>query len=236
MSYCVNCGVGLAESEKSCPLCQTEVINPRSPWKEPGYRPYPSEIDAMMNSIDRRYMASLMTVFLIIPIFVSIVSNLVYGEGITWSGYVIGAGAMIFVWIILPFYCKRYRLMLFLGLDALAVMLYLLFIDVVMGNSNWFLPVGLPISATFSVLLLLSIYLFRRGNGQLLLMRAAIILVDLSIFVLVVEVSVDMYVDGIVSLGWSPFVIIPCAVLAVATQIVERRKNLKEEIRKRIYY
>ena len=28
MSYCVNCGVKLAKSEKKCPLCNTPVINP----------------------------------------------------------------------------------------------------------------------------------------------------------------------------------------------------------------
>ena len=28
MSYCVNCGVKLAKSEKKCPLCNTKVINP----------------------------------------------------------------------------------------------------------------------------------------------------------------------------------------------------------------
>ena len=28
MSYCVNCGVKLKNSEKKCPLCNTKVINP----------------------------------------------------------------------------------------------------------------------------------------------------------------------------------------------------------------
>ena len=29
MSYCVNCGVKLKQSEKVCPLCNTKVINPK---------------------------------------------------------------------------------------------------------------------------------------------------------------------------------------------------------------
>ena len=32
MSYCVNCGVELADSERRCPLCHTEVHNPRQPY------------------------------------------------------------------------------------------------------------------------------------------------------------------------------------------------------------
>ena len=30
MSYCVNCGVKLKQSEKVCPLCNTKVINPNN--------------------------------------------------------------------------------------------------------------------------------------------------------------------------------------------------------------
>ena len=30
MSYCVNCGVKLKQSEKVCPLCNTMVINPNN--------------------------------------------------------------------------------------------------------------------------------------------------------------------------------------------------------------
>ena len=39
MSYCVNCGVELAASERRCPLCGVEVINPREPFDENGERP-----------------------------------------------------------------------------------------------------------------------------------------------------------------------------------------------------
>jgi hypothetical protein len=236
MSYCVNCGVELAESEKACPLCDTEVINPRSPWTEPLSRPYPNEIETILSQIDRRYIASLLTIFLMIPVFVSLVCNLIYGEGITWSAYVIGAGAMLFIWIVLPLYFTHYRLLLFLGFDCLAVMLYLLFIDLVVNEASWFLPLGLPISGTFSVLLLLSAFVFSRERGKLILVRAAILFMDISVLVLAIEISTDLYVRGEVSLSWAPFVIIPCLVLAVSTQIIERKKNLKEEMRKRIHY
>lgn len=236
MSYCVNCGVELADSEKHCPLCDTEVINPNRPWTGEGYRPYPSDIDSMMEHIDRRYIASLLTSILIIPVFVTLVCNLAYGGVITWSAYVMGAAVMLFVWFILPFYFKSYKLLIFLALDCLSIILYLLFINLVVNKVNWFFPVGLPISLCFSVLLLISAWLFRRGNGQLLLVRLSIIMIDISILCFVIEVSTDLYVHDIVNTNWSPFVVVPCLVLAVIAQIIERRKNLKEEIRKRIYY
>ena len=54
MSYCVNCGVKLAPSEKKCPLCGVPVVNPRDPWVEPSHRPYPKQVERVMHRIDRR--------------------------------------------------------------------------------------------------------------------------------------------------------------------------------------
>ena len=45
MSYCVNCGVELSPSEKTCPLCSVEVVNPRQPYDEKAVRPYPRRLD-----------------------------------------------------------------------------------------------------------------------------------------------------------------------------------------------
>ena len=41
MSYCVHCGVELADSEKRCPLCHTRVVDPASPDAGQGRPPYP---------------------------------------------------------------------------------------------------------------------------------------------------------------------------------------------------
>lgn len=43
MSYCVNCGVELDPSLKSCPLCHTPVINPNELKKEVSSSPYPTQ-------------------------------------------------------------------------------------------------------------------------------------------------------------------------------------------------
>ena len=54
MSYCVNCGVELEKSEKKCPLCGVEVINPKEPPqdKEPRQRPYPNRIEELSVNIN----------------------------------------------------------------------------------------------------------------------------------------------------------------------------------------
>lgn len=236
MSYCVNCGVELAKSEKSCPLCNTEVLNPNQPWKEPRSRPYPREVDIIVRNVDRRYIASIIGVFLCIPVLVTLICDLIYGGAITWSAYVIGSGIVLFVWVVLPLYFKRYRLIPFLVLDCAALIFFLMFINLLNGKGTWFLPLGLPIAGGFSVLLVLSAFLFQRGSGRLFLVRAAIVLIDISVLTLLIEMVTDLYSSGEVMLGWSPFVVLPCLVLAIATQILERRKNWKEEVKKRMFY
>ena len=39
MSYCVHCGVELADCEPKCPLCGTEVLDPKAPNRK-GHIPY----------------------------------------------------------------------------------------------------------------------------------------------------------------------------------------------------
>ena len=67
MSYCVNCGVELEKSEKKCPLCGVEVINPKEPPqdKEPRQRPYPNRIEELSVNINKQFAAALLSVFMV---------------------------------------------------------------------------------------------------------------------------------------------------------------------------
>ena len=48
MSYCVNCGVKLASSERVCPLCNTKVINPNIMESDITSN-YPDRLDSIKN-------------------------------------------------------------------------------------------------------------------------------------------------------------------------------------------
>ncbi|MEG1997464.1 MAG: zinc ribbon domain-containing protein [Clostridiales bacterium] len=235
MSYCVNCGVELAESEKFCPLCGVAVNNPRSPWKEVNSSPYPPTLELLMRRVDRRYMAVLISVFLLIPVCITILCDLLGGGGLSWSIYVLGAAVILMVWFVLPLYCNRYRRLTFLALDCLVVIGYLWAIAW-NGRQGWFYPVALPIAVTVSVLQWGMAYYFRKGKGKLLLQRIALTLIAAAIVSMVVELVVDLYCMGTILFNWSPYVLIPCLILAVALQIIQRKNNFKEEIRKRLFY
>lgn len=235
MSYCVNCGVELSNTEKRCPLCDTEVVNPASPWQEPSTRPYPQRAELIMKHIDRRYVASIIGMFILIPVLVTLISDLFAGGGITWSAYVIGAGAMLYVWVVLPLAAKRFHRLTFLALDCLMIVLYLWLIATMTGG-GWFIPVALPIAISATGALLALVYIFRRGRGKFVLVRIALIFVALAAVSILTEVSVSMNLYGVIELSWSLYVLIPCAVLAAVLMILESRKKFKEEVKKRLFY
>jgi hypothetical protein len=234
MSYCVNCGVELADSEKRCPLCQVEVMNPRAPWVEPTERPYPHHLDNLMRRIDRRYFATLAGLLLIIPCVITLLLDLILGGGITWSAYPMGAAALVFIFVFLPFYFKKYHTLAFLSADCAAVLLYLLFIER-MNGGHWFLRLGLPITTTASVCMILLALLFTK-TGVSVLIKAGAILIAIGLFVVCAELFIDLAVYSAVKFTWSFYVLIPCVILGVMALVLEHRENMKERIRRRLFY
>lgn len=236
MSYCVNCGVELADSEKYCPLCQTEVLNPRMAWKEPSVMPYPPKLDRLMRRIDRKYLAALISTFMLFPIAVTMIIDWFSNEGVlSWSLYVLGVGLLMEVWFVLPLVAKRYRLLTFLALDCLAAMGYLFAIERI-ADQSWFLPLALPISLAASFLLLLGAFLFRKAWGRQMIPRFVICLSSAGLMAVVVEIATDLFLKGAIYLNWSLYVLTPCLVMVGVLLIFNSKKRLKEEIRKRMFY
>jgi hypothetical protein len=234
MSYCVNCGVELADSEKHCPLCQTEVINPRAPWQEPAERPYSRHVDTMMRRIDRRYFAALTALLLSIPCIITVLLDILTGGGLTWSAYVIGAVAVTYVVVLLPFFFKKYHVVIFLGADCAAILLYLLFIETVNGGS-WFMELGLPLTVSASVCMLALALLFTKRRLSIIVKTGAV-LIAVGVFVVAAEVFISLDAYRAVRIVWSFYALIPCVVLGAAALVLEHRQNFKERVRRRLFY
>ena len=234
MSYCVNCGVQLSDSEKYCPLCHVEVVNPKAPWEEPKERPYSHHVHTIMKKIDRGYLATLAGLLLAIPCVITLLIDLLSGGGLSWSAYVIGAVGIIYVSVLLPFYFKEYHTVIFLSADCAAVALYLLLIERMSGGS-WFWGLGLPLSAAASICVIVLALLLKKVLSTILL-RTGAVLIATGLFVVCSELIISLHTYGTIEFSWSFYALIPCAVLGVATMLLERRKNLKETIRRRLFY
>ena len=234
MSYCVNCGVELANSEKRCPLCQTEVVNPKALWQEPTERPYSCHVDTIMKRIDRRYFATLAGLLLTIPCIITVLLDIISGGGLTWAAYVIGAVAVIYVMVLLPFFFRKYHAVIFLGADCAAVLLYLLFIETVNGG-HWFMGLGLPLTVAASACLLVLALLFTKAEMSALVKSGAVMIAT-GLFLVCAEVIISAFAYGEIRFAWSLYALIPCSVVGVALLVLEHRKNFKERIRRRLFY
>ncbi len=235
MSYCVNCGVELAKSEKYCPLCSVEVQNPKTPWQEPLERPYPRYLESLINRIDKRYFATLVGLILMIPMMITILLDILDGGGLSWSAYIVGAMALIFIFVVMPFYFKRYHTVIFLSVNCAASLLYLLFIERTNGG-HWFVGLGLPITVAASIAIIILALLFTKSKRMTLLKKAAGIFFATGLFVLIMEVIIKLNNPAAFELTWSFYALIPFGILGAASLILEHRKNFKEEVRRRLFY
>lgn len=184
MSYCVNCGVELEKSEKRCPLCGVEVINPAQPPedKEPRQRPYPNRIEELSMNINKQFAAALLSVFMVFAAAICCVCNIIIDKSITWSQYVIGAIFFTWVAVTVPLLFKRAVLIKSIVLDIAALLFFLFMVSRLDGSSPWFTTVAVPIVsvvASMTLIIVLGVkYNYIMGafpaRRHILLRRAAL--------------------------------------------------------------
>jgi peptidoglycan/LPS O-acetylase OafA/YrhL len=234
MSYCVNCGVELADSEKSCPLCNVAVNNPVKPWSEPPTRPYPSRMDKVITQLNRNFGVGLASLFLIIPSAISLAADFFADAFISWSFYVIGACLLAYVFVIFPLLFKSPRPYLFLALDFLALAAYLAMIDSFDGYS-WFLPLALPL-ASISAAFALGAIIAVRQKRLAPLNRSGVIFLLVSALCVAIDIVVNLFAGRGFQMIWSPYASAPCIVFSVALFYTERHAALKARLQKRLFY
>ncbi|MEA4939915.1 MAG: DUF6320 domain-containing protein [Christensenella sp.] len=236
MSYCVNCGVELQKSEPRCPLCGTEVINPNELREEKPARPYPSHVEHLDKTVDRRYIASFISLLMLIPLFTVMLANVLVSGKLSWSYYVLGGELVAFTVFLLPMIARMPKI-LYVVIDAAAVGVLLLLIQVIaQGNWDWLLLLGLPITA-LAALMSWFFCIMAGPNFKLpILVRFAFGLVCIGLLVVAIEFLIGLYQHAIAWPTWSLYVLFPCLVLASSLLLLNRRARVKEEIKKRFYF
>ncbi len=233
MSYCVNCGVELAPSEKGCPLCGVEVLNPAAPWAEPRKRPYPSSLERVLAGVDRRYGVSLASMLMLIPILVTMLINILVESKITWSLYVVGGLVCLFVIVLMPLAYTKSRPFLAIGLDYIAVSGYI-FMICLLTKSDWFLLFALPLTTAVCLAAAGAAFLFTKTRLAPL-SKYAYLIVIIGLLTLAIEAVIGMYLS-LKWPGWSLLVLLPCIIIAGIMLYIESHKKLKDQIKRRLYY
>ncbi len=235
MSYCVQCGVKLADTEKNCPLCGTSVHNPNvevPPAAKPTYpaQPFsPIAIRAQRNTV-----LLITAVVMLIPVLTTLISDLSISGSVTWSRYVLAGFLMAYAGVFPPFLIRRHPFRFSLLIDTCCVSLVLYAICRWTGG-GWFVPFALPVTLTFALLFGLAALIIRHSPWQVLV-NSAVIIASIGLFVLLVENMVnEVFYPGRI-INWSLYVVIPCAVFSGVLAIINSNKDVKDWLHKKLFF
>jgi len=206
--YCVNCGVQLADSEKTCPLCGVACYHPAISRPE-GERLYPANRDPIPQ-VSPWGVLIVITVLFLMPLVITLLCDLQINGSVTWSGFVSGALLLAYVIIVLPCWFRRPNPVIFVSCDFLVIGLYVLYIDLVTGG-DWFLSLAFPVVGFFGLLTTAVVTLLRYvRRGRLYVFGGAFL--ALGLFMPVMELLILQTFRLNRFIGWS---IYPLAALGL---------------------
>lgn len=214
MSYCVHCGVELDARETKCPLCQTPVIDP---WKDKS-----AELlsDRNLSSeqperkFNKRLFVLLVGVLLMIPLIAVVITNLVTAHNLTWALYVLGSELCFWTVLILPLSWSGKSPYLYIIVDTLAVVLTLFIIYLENNETDWFLPLALPITLLSGLAVSLIVMIARRKKTGKLRKTGWSVWV-IACFLLALDLTIMHYVSQALKLTWSWYAAIPLLIISV---------------------
>ena len=237
MSYCVQCGVKLEQSLKSCPLCHTPVINPNelnTSNLPDGIGPFATEKGEVEPMKKHDIGLWLTLVFGSTAIACGILNLFVFNHSY-WS--IPAIGACIILWL---FFCPRMffpqiPIILNLSVSAISIIFYQLAITLMTENDRWFFEIALPITLFLMGLVALSGICYKYV-AKSLLATVLYFFMDVGILSVVIEYRVDIFLGQGFHIFWSAIVFSVCAVISVALIAILSMKRLRETVRKRLHF
>lgn len=232
MSYCVHCGVKIADYEKSCPLCGTPVIDPnRIVQGEPLFI---DRMDLTEHRINRTFIATLVFVLLLVPFAVTAILDFVLSVQLTWAFYVLGAEGCFGVFFLLPFLFPKASPYWFAIADAAAAAAYLLLIAALTGGMGWYFTLGFPLAMLSGWFAVLSLFIARQKHlGKLAI--TGWLLLTLAVFLFGIDSIISQYVNGSFLPVWAWYASTPLLVLGIVIIILSRSIRINEWIRRKLF-
>jgi len=235
MSYCVNCGVELHASSKSCPLCNTPVINPKELEKMAAAQPpFPSE-KGQVETVKRKDMGILVSIVTLGTALTCGILNFLTYDGVPWSLAVIGVCVVLWVLLEPAVIYRKQSVYLTLLFDGMVVSLYLYMLTYLTGGTGWFWGLGLPITALVTVIAESFTFAVRK-------LPRSILTVTLYLFTAVgllcmgLEMLIDYYLAGAIVLRWSAVVLTVCIILDITVITMLSRRRLRDAVRRRLHF
>jgi hypothetical protein len=202
MIICNNCGVGLDDNVRICPLCSKDplVSSEELPLNNP------SGIISLHRKEIRNSLRELTGIITFCGIAVCTIVDLIINKEPGWSLYT--DVSIIAAWLTLNLFMyalKRPRI--FIPGLLLTFLSTLFMIDLLTTGEEWFLPLALPLTIAVSVSagVISVLYWIANLKGLNIVAFAFLVLSGLCI---IIEILTDKFPDGSVVLHWSLIVAI----------------------------
>lgn len=204
--YCIKCGVELSDGQKKCPLCGTEVYHPD--FITEGGETYP-KTDTPPEKLDKKGLVLITTLLFQLPIVLSFVCDIAINLSVTWSDYVMGAIALLYLIVVAPMWFNRLNPALLISWDFIGTLLYLLYIDY-RTQGGWFLTFALPLAFAFTAIIIPTVLLAKYLKRGVLYVYAGASTCFGAFFVLLEYLIAEQFMGGFTLFVWS---IYPLAIL-----------------------
>ena len=200
--YCVKCGVELADSEKSCPLCGTVVYHPALPRTEAAPL-YPQDRNPALQVSPRTALMVITTLCFLLPMVICWLCDRQANGQVNWAGYVICGLGLVYVMFLLPAWFRRPNPVIFVPCSFAAAIGFLLYIDLAVSG-GWFMPFAFPVAGGVGLLVsALTALLKYVKRGQLYSFGG--VFLALAAFMPVVELLANMTFGLHDRLVWSGY-------------------------------
>ncbi len=229
--YCVNCGVRLAESEKKCPLCNTEICYPSS-VHEAQSPLYPKNKMPKAHAGTKALSGAIIILFLI-PLAVCFFADLQKNGRLDWFGFALGALAVLYAWIPLPFWFRNPNPVVFVPCGFAAVVLYLLYINTV-TDGDWFLTFALPVTSGICLITTSVVALTRYlKKGRLYIFGGA--LIAISTLILMIEYLLSITFE-IAFIGWSIYPLVVLLLFGGLLIYLAINRSARELLERKLFF
>lgn len=204
MLYCHHCGVQVEPEHQVCPLCR-EVLDPSADALPPASQAFASVHEDTGPSSEqvlhkRGLIMVVYSVILAIPALIClVVDQLYHGNG--WSGYVLLSLGLAWVLLYIPLYFMNHSLTGSMSM-ILSVAAFLLGIDYMDGRIEWALSLAIPLLA-WTALAVFAAWLSFHALYHTMAFAFSGLVSSIAMLCLGIEISVDLFVHGLVILEWS---------------------------------
>ena len=234
MSYCVNCGVKLDASLKSCPLCRTPVINPMELKNASPDFPYPQE-RGQVEVVKRKDLGILITIVLTAAALSCGLLNLLVFTETLWSLLIIGICILLFVFAFPAVIYTKLPIYLSLCFDGIAIGVYLYLITYLTPSARWFWQLAVPIVLMVTVLVEIFTFLLRSLPISII-STALYIFAEAAVLCIGIELFIHRFNGTPLRLSWSAVVLTACAIIVAALVTILSKRRLRDAVQRRLHF